>query len=204
MAATVDALLPLSLLEGVRTIDRPIDDPDTEFVDELRNKRFGLSDTVQAQIRRYADAVRRSQRSAAEDVVALARLISRRPDAEAVFRAAGQFLAARAYATVGATTRRTVHVLPGFLARPLALRQVRRLAQRYLGGTLARVDGALVLDVPRPLTVDTPGERAGCAFYEAGFAALLALLTAHDGAVEHVECAARADGRCRWRAAWGR
>src|SRR5438067_110871 len=37
MSRTIDALLPLSLLEGVRAVDRPVVDPETEFVDELRN-----------------------------------------------------------------------------------------------------------------------------------------------------------------------
>ena len=81
-------------------------DPDTEFVAELRNKRLGLSDTVHAQIRRYAEAVRRSQQAASDEVVALARLIARRPDAEAVFRAAGSYLADRAYLALPATTIR--------------------------------------------------------------------------------------------------
>ena len=52
MLTNVDALLPLSLLEAVRDVDTPSDQLETEFVDELRNKRFGLSDTVYAQIKR--------------------------------------------------------------------------------------------------------------------------------------------------------
>ena len=93
MSPTVDSLLPLSFLEAVRNVDTPDDDPDTELVAELRNKRLGLSDTVYAQIRRYSDAVKRSQRTVRDEAVALARLIGRRPDAEAVFRAAGRYLA---------------------------------------------------------------------------------------------------------------
>src|SRR4030095_6758935 len=83
MLATVDALLPLSLLEAVRDVDTP-EELDSEFVDELRNKRLGLRDTVYLQIKRYADAVRRKQRTAYDEAVALARLIGRRPDAESV------------------------------------------------------------------------------------------------------------------------
>ena len=49
MSPTVDSLLPLSFLEAVRNVDTPDDDPDTELVAELRNKRLGLSDTVYAQ-----------------------------------------------------------------------------------------------------------------------------------------------------------
>jgi hypothetical protein len=59
MLATVDALLPLSLLEAVRNVDTPEGVLEAEFVDELRNKRFGLSDTVYTQIKRYTEAVRR-------------------------------------------------------------------------------------------------------------------------------------------------
>src|SRR5207237_7930656 len=100
MLATVDALLPLSLLEAVRDVDTPEGVLEAEFVDELRNKRFGLSDTVYTQIKRYTEAVRRNQRTAQDEAIALARLIRRRPDAEAVLRAAARFLAREAYRTL--------------------------------------------------------------------------------------------------------
>src|SRR5215213_2548027 len=122
MLATVDALLPLSLLEAVRDVDTPEGVLEAEFVDELRNKRFGLSDTVYTQIKRYSEAVRKNQRTAQDEAVALARLIGRRPDAEAVLRAAGRYLANEAYDTVPAVTRMMVRVLPSFVARPMALR----------------------------------------------------------------------------------
>lgn len=202
-AATVDALLPLSLLEAVRAADGAIVDPDTEFVGELRNKRLGMSETVQQQIRRYGDAVRRAQRLAPDEVVALARLIGRRPDAEAVFAAAGRYLAAHAYETVPSAARRAVRALPGLLARPVALRQMRRLARRYFNGRVLREGNALLLEVAAPITVHAGAEReAGCAYYTVGFAELLRLLVAHAGGVEHVRCVARADGGCEWRAAW--
>jgi hypothetical protein len=202
MAATVDALLPLSLLEAVRDVDRPIVDPETEFVAELRNKRLGLSDTVLAQIRRYTDAVRRSQRLSSEEAIALARLIGRRPDAEQVFRAAGTYLAGRAYETIPKAMRRIVRALPRFVARPVALLQVRRVARRYLSGTVARTGASLVLEVPAPVTSPDGSPSAGCTYYESGLRELLRLLVGSEGAVEHVRCAARAEGRCQWRAEW--
>jgi hypothetical protein len=112
MLATVDALLPLSLLEAVRDVDTPEGVLEAEFVDELRNKRLGLSDTVYTQIKRYTEAVRRNQRTAQEEAVALAKLIGRRPDAEAVLRAAGRFLAREAYMTVSPVTRGILRVAP--------------------------------------------------------------------------------------------
>ena len=92
MAVTVDPLLPLSLLEAVRTIDLPTGELETEFVHELRNKRLGLSDTVFAQIKRYAEAVKRKQRPQADEAIALAKLIGRRPDFDSILELPGTHL----------------------------------------------------------------------------------------------------------------
>ena len=201
MLATVDALLPLSLLEAVRNVDTP-GDLDSEFVDELRNKRLGLSDTVYLQIKRYADAVRKRQRTAYDEAVALARLIGRRPDAEAVFRAAGRYLARESYQTISALTRKLLRVLPSVIARPLALRRTRSIAERYANGNVRRVGGYVLLEVPRSVTLNTAPGSIGCAYYEAMLRELLGLLVGGVGSVDHVHCAGRAEGTCEWRADW--
>ena len=202
MAANVDALLPLSFLEAVRTVDTPEGDFETEYVPELRNKRLGLSDTVYAQIKRYTDAVRRQQRTPFDEAVALARLIGRRPDAEAVFRSAGRYLAKEAYLTISGTRRKLMRAMPSLLARPVALRQARRVAQRYLNGTVSRVGGSLLLEVPVSVTADSASRDAGCAYYEAALRELVRLLVGTSGAVEHVRCVNRGEGTCQWRADW--
>jgi predicted hydrocarbon binding protein len=202
MAATVDPLLPLSLLEAVRNVDTPQGDLEAEFVAELRNKRLGLSDTVHAQIKRYGEAVRRQQRPMQDEAVALAKLIGRRPDAEAVFRSAGRHLAKEAYLTLSATARRTILILPSLLARPLALRHARRIAARYFDGTIRRVGNYLMLEVPESVTIDTAPRAAGCTYYEAGLRELLRLLVGGGATVEHVRCASRGEGQCEWRAEW--
>lgn len=201
MLATVDALLPLSLLEAVRDVDTPAD-LDAEFVDELRNKRLGLSDTIYIQIKRYSDAVRKRQRTAQEESVALAKLIGRRPDAESVFRAAGRYLARESYSTISPVTRRLLRVLPSVLARPLALRRSRAIAQRYANGTVRRVGGYVLLEVPRSVTLNTAPASIGCAYYEAMLRELLRLLIGGVGSVDHVRCAGRGEGTCEWRADW--
>lgn len=202
MLATVDPLLPLSLLEAVRTVDRPSDLAETEFVDELRNKRFGLSDTVYVQIKRYTEAIRRGQRMAQDEAVALARLIGRRPDAEAVFRAAGKHIAQEAYRTLSAVTRQVMRVMPTMIARPLALRSMRRLGRRYFGGSMRRVGSSVLLEVPRPITLGVSPASGGCIYYESAFGELLRLTIGSIGAVEHVHCADRGEGTCEWRADW--
>jgi predicted hydrocarbon binding protein len=202
MLATVDALLPLSLLEAVRDVDTPEELLEAEFVDELRNKRLGLSDTVYIQIKRYTEAVRRNQRTAQDEAIALARLIGRRPDAEAVLRAAGRFLAREAYMTVSPVTRALLRFMPSLLARPLALRKVRHIARRYLNGNVRRVGTYVLLEIPRSITVGVAAGGAGCAFYEATLRELLRLLVGTTGAVEHTRCEGRGEGSCEWRADW--
>lgn len=201
MLTTVDALLPLSLLEAVRDVDTP-EDLESEFVDELRNKRLGLSDTVYLQIKRYSEAVRKGQRAAHDESVALARLIGRRPDAEAVFRAAGRYLAREAYRTINPVTRRVLRLLPAVIARPLALRRTRKIARRYANGLVRRVGGYVLLEVPSSITLNTAPGSIGCAYYEAMLRELLALMVGGVGSVDHVHCAGRADGTCEWRADW--
>ena len=199
---TVDALLPLSFLEAVRTVDSPDGDLEAEFVPELRNKRLGLSDTVYAQIRRYTEAIKRNQRAAADEAMALAKLIGRRPDAEAVFRAAGRYLAREAYLTLSTPTRRSLKLLPGLVARPVALRRARGIAERYLNGRITRVGSTLTLEVPKSVTWDSAPRAAGCAYYEAAFRELLRLFAVSGGTVEHVRCVSRGEGSCEWRAEW--
>ena len=201
MLATVDALLPLSLLEAVRDVDTPAD-LDAEFVDELRNKRLGLSDTIYIQIKRYSDAVRKRQRTAHEESVALAKLIGRRPDAESVFRAAGRYLARESYSTISPPMRNLMRMLPSFLARPLALRKSRAIAERYANGSVRRVGGYVLLEVPRSVTLNTAPASVGCAYYEAMLRELLRLLIGGVGSVDHVRCAGRGEGTCEWRADW--
>jgi len=202
MTETVDPLLPLVLLEAVRAVDAPDGDLEAEFVEELRTKRFGLSDTVLAQIRRYQDAVKRSQRLPLDEAVGIAKLIGRRPDAEAVFREGGRGLARATYGRIAAPTRKLVRGLPTFLARPLALRHVRRIGERYLAGSVRRVGATLLLDVTMPVTRDTAPKLAGCTFYESVLRETMQLLVGGVGAVEHVRCGSRGEGSCQWRAEW--
>src|SRR5436190_5265335 len=202
MLANVDALLPLSLLEAVRNVDTPSDQTDTEYVDELRNKRLGLSDTVYAQIKRHTEAARRHHRISQDEAIALAKLIGRRPDAETVFRAAGKYMALQSYRTISPVTRTMMRLLPSAMSRPLAYRRARKIAGRYLNGNLRRVGSFLLLDVPRSITLGTAPGIVGCPYYESSRRELLVLLIGTIGVVEHVRCSGRGEGTCEWRADW--
>jgi hypothetical protein len=200
----VDAVVPLALLESVRSLDLPAADLDTELVHELRNKRFGLSDTVYMQIRRYQESVRRQQPIGYEEVLALARLVGRRPDADIVFREAGRRVARTALATLSVASRRASRSLPRAVGRPLALRHLRALTRRYLGGTVERQGSTLLLDIAAPVTADAAPHGAGCGFSEAAWRELLLGLTGDDHAIQVVSCRTRGDATCQWRTDWRR
>src|SRR3981081_534610 len=167
MPGTVNAIVPVSLSEAVRSVDIPEgEDIDVEYVQEHRNKRLGLSDTVIAQIRRYKDAMKRNQAIAVQEASGISRLIGRRPDAESIFTRAGTIVANRIYQLISATRRQIIHLLPGFLARPLAFRQVKRAGEKYLGASVRRVGASIVVGVKESVTFETAAKGIGCLYYE--------------------------------------
>lgn len=172
----VNPLAPLALLEAVRSADRPEGVEEAEYVPELLNKRLGTTDTIYTQIRRYGEAMRRGHPVSRDEVVALARLIARRPDARAIFSAAGVAAARSAYDRLSGTMRTLVRLLPGFAARPLARRQARKLLRRYFDVTSRRAGQGLEIDVPRAAALVNPGGDVGRAFYDAALDELLHLL----------------------------
>ena len=202
MPPTVNARVPLSLLEAVRRFDTPESDPDTEYVQELRNKRLGLSDTVYQQIRRYSDAAKRGQMIPFAEATGLATLIGRRPDAEPLFVSAGEILANDVYSSISLARRRTIRMLPALFGRPLALGQLTQFATRFFGGTLTRTGGFLCLSVTDSVTVNGAPDSTGCTYYASALREMLRLLIHGGGSVDHVQCIQRGDQQCEWRAEW--
>jgi predicted hydrocarbon binding protein len=202
MSRSVNARIPLSLLESIRRIDTPDDHTDTEYVPELRNKRLGLSDTVYTQIRRYSDAMKRGQKIPFAEAEGLGTLIGRRPDANELFKSAGSILANDIYESLPAPARTSMRVLPKLVSRPMALKQLATIAQKYFGGTLEKNGSLISLRIPESVTVNGSPNSAGCAFYEEAFRELLRLLTGNSSQVDHVQCSGNSDGCCEWRAEW--
>jgi selenocysteine lyase/cysteine desulfurase len=203
MPGTVNAIVPLSLLEAVRSVDIPEgEDVDVEYVQEHRNKRLGLSDTVIAQIRRYKEALKRNQQISIEEASGIARLIGRRSDAEGIFVRAGNIVADRVYEMISPTTRQIIHILPGFLARPLAFRQVKKAGEKYFGASVRRVGASIVLSVKESVTHGSAPRAIGCLYYESALRQMLKLLVNGGGMIDHVRCQEKGEDTCEWRAEW--
>jgi len=137
---TVDPLIPLTFLETVRDADRPAggEVTEAEYVPELLNKRLGMTDTVLAQIRRYTEVMQRGQRVGRDEVVSLARLIGRRPDAPQLFQSVGEATARVVHRRTSVFFRGTVKIFPKFLARPIARRKARKIEAQYFAAPLIR------------------------------------------------------------------
>src|SRR5687767_506311 len=203
MPGFVNALVPLSLLEAVRSIDIPEgDDVEVEYVQEHRNKRLGLSDTVIAQIRRYKDAMKRGQPIAVHEAAGIARLIARRADANEIFVRAGTLLATRMYEMISASLRHIIHLLPGFVARPLAFRQLRKAGAKYFAAEVRRVGASIVVGVRESVTAGGTPKSSGCIYYESAVREMLRLLVNGGGMVDRVHCLDRGEDICEWRAEW--
>jgi predicted hydrocarbon binding protein len=202
MASTVHARIPLSLLEAIRRIDTPEDQVDAEYVPELRNKRLGLSDTVYTQIRRYSEATKRGQKIPFAEASGLGTLIGRRPDSDDLFLSAGRILADDIYRSIAAPKRSMIGFMPGFIARPLALKELQSIAVNFFGGTVTRSGSFVELQIPDSVTVNGAPKSAGCVFYESAFRELLHLLVKGGEQVDHIHCVQRNDGACEWRAEW--
>ena len=148
--------------------------------------------------------MKRQQRVSFDEVVALARLIGRRPDADLSFRESGRRWARAVIATIGSTRRNAATSLPALIGRPIALRQLRNVARRFMDATLVRQGSTLLLDVKSPVSVDAAAPGIGCGLYEAAFREALQVLANTDSPVEHVLCRSRGDASCQWRAEWRR
>jgi len=199
--ASAPAILPLSLLEALRNLDTPVEDGLDELAGEVVAKRFGLSATVAAQIRRYQDAHRRGVAVPREDAIAVFRLVGRRPDAPLVYADAGRRAARYAARDTWLPARALAGAAPGFLQRPIGGRVAAAAARRVFAAQLTVHGRSADAVIAEPLSLRAVEGGRACSFYGAALAELLRILAGFEGAMVHVRCRGRGDDSCRWQAA---
>jgi hypothetical protein len=193
------SILPLAVLEAIRGLDSPSDEEVAEYVDELLKKRFGLSDTVSAQIGRYGAVARRDGPVREEELVQILRLVSRRTDASLVFADGGRRAARRALGRLGAGTLWGARHLPRPLRRFIGFRGARRAAREVFGASVAREGADAVAMVDHGVAIRATPDGASCAFFASALAELLRQLVDFEGTMTHSRCRSRGDDRCEWR-----
>lgn len=197
--ADAHSILPLAVLEAIRSLDSPSDEEVAEYVDELLKKRFGISDTVAAQIARYGAAARRDGSVRADELEQILRLVSRRTDAALVFAEGGRRAARRGMARLTGATRWAARHLPRPLRRAIGFRAARRVARQVLAVRLSREGHDSVAVAERDVAILATPDGAACTFLAAAVGELLRQLVDFDGTMQHLRCRARGDAHCEWR-----
>lgn len=196
--SSAHSILPLSVLEAIRSLDSPSDEEVAEYVDELLKKRLGLSDTVAAQIARYEAAVRRDDNVSAEELEQVLRLVSRRTDAALVFTDGGRRAARRGLARLSLMSRWSSRRLPGPMRRAVGFRAARHVAADVFDVTLVRSGKNAAATLHHAIPVRATPDGASCDFYAAGIGELLRQLVEFEGSMTHDSCRARGGDKCEW------
>lgn len=181
-------------------MDRPEEVLEDEDVTVSLPRRFGLSDVVSVQIRRFQEEVRTKRRQAPSQMIDLMRLVVRRPDAEAIFAEAGRRVALHHWERRAATVRGALRVLPNPIPRIAAQRAVRRMFRRLAGNSPLSV-GRWPVEVRLRDALSAAADPGGaaCAFYGGAFAEIMALHTGRSYRVLHPECETHGGESCLWR-----
>lgn len=147
-------MVGLSILEAMRSQDRPEEYLTEEDPTVTLPRRFGLSDVIGSRIRYYEQAVRKKSRVASAEINDLVALVVRRPDSDQVFRWSGRALVDR----LGGPRRYRRVMKKGLLGRLARRRLSKDLAQMF-GGSIGTFEAGSLTFVSRdPLFLETdPG-----------------------------------------------
>lgn len=196
-APAFPAYIPLAFLEAMRSIDTPVEDGLEEIAGEIVAKRFGLSETVAAQIDRYRDEADAGRAVPRDEVIGVVRLVGRRPDAPLIFADAGR-RAARHAVKYDAGGGKAFARLPGALGRAAGARAARKLAQKAFDAELDAAEHAPTARVTDSITVTATATDSTCIFYGAAFGELLRLLVEFEGAMFMDACVVSGAPACTW------
>ncbi|MBT8336431.1 MAG: hypothetical protein KJO11_07490 [Gemmatimonadetes bacterium] len=193
----IAAVFGLTLLEVIRSQDRPAEILQDENPSVTLPRRLGLSDVVDRQIRQYGEAVKKRRRMTETEVIDLMGLVLRRPDAEEIFLRAGQRLAD----VDGSGPGRIARALPTAVAFRLARRRTGRRLRQLFGNRIgAFTSEPYALEGRSLLFYRADSRGAACSFITGLCQEILREAVGEDGQVVHSECEARGDAQCRWTA----
>jgi bacteriochlorophyll 4-vinyl reductase len=197
-APRISPVFPLLLLETMRDQDRPEEVLEDEDVSVSLPRRLGLSDVVGVQIRRFQAEVRQRRPQTAEQVEDLIRLVLRRPDAEAIFAEAGRRVAVHFWMQRPPLMRRTVRLLPRWLALKAAQRAGRRMFRQLTSGKLELNRWPVELRIHHSVSSHGDPSGSACAFYASALGELLHRYTGRRYRVLHPRCQTRGGETCEW------
>ncbi len=189
----IAAVVALTLLEVIRSQDRPDEILQDEDPTITMPRRLGLSDVIDTQIRRYREAARRRQRVTENEIGDLFALVVRRPDAREVFFEAGRLL-------TGKLPRRPkAGRLKRRLARASAKRRVRKRLKVLFGQRVGSFgQGPFVLEGRDLMFARTTPRGEACELISGLCQGIADGYDAGPVLLVHNACQARGDAGCRW------
>jgi predicted hydrocarbon binding protein len=200
----VHPAVSLILLETIRDMDLPPEYLEEENVTESMPRRFGLSDVVASQIRRFEEAVRTKESQPPSVVIDLLRLVIRRPDADEVCEEAGRRVAHHFWGRRTRISRVLLRWTPRVLSVPLGYRRLGKVLEEVVGDAeVVTHRKPLVVELRQSLTSRADPGGAACTFYAGLISELLRLHIGRDYRARHVRCATRADEPCEWQVVVG-
>jgi len=197
----VNPAIAIALLNSLRATDTPDEVIEDESFRFSLPRRLGLNEVVDAQMRRYAEIRDRRGVITPDEYGNLLQLIDRRPDAVAVFAAAGRNLAEARFSEASSFDRFRARFTPAGLRRRKLIRAMSNVAGALEPGAsiLPAPDGAATgIDVLAPPLATTTADGAGCALMTAALDVCIARVGSDSARLTHVLCVGRGDDRCRW------
>jgi hypothetical protein len=197
----VNPAIAIALLHSLRATDTPDEVIEDESFRLSLPRRLGLNEVVDAQMRRYAEIRDRRGVISPDEYGNLLQLIDRRPDAVAVFSAAGRNLAEARFSEATSFDRFRSRFTPRRLRRRKLIRAMSSVARALEPGAPilpvaeSEADGIDVLEPPLAITT---ADGAGCALMTAALDVCAVRVGHATARLNHVQCVGRGDDRCRW------
>ena len=191
----VKAGVALRLLEVMRDMDLPIELLGDENPKLTIPRRFGLSDVVERQIRKYREDTQNRVRISDEEVQGLLRFVVRRPDGPQVFYTVGRLL--------GRVQKGPwlIGHLPKGIQYRVDSRRVRRLLVRLFGRAIVGfAQGHFVMEGGSSLLVQADPGGGACQLLSGLSEEVISRTLGRPITVDHKLCQGRGDDRCRWQA----
>ena len=191
--------IALALLRSLRDQDTPAESLEDEAFADSLPRRLGLSDVVNVQMHRYADLRDRGQALALSEFLDLVRLISRRPDAQAIFRAAGKTLALERFADPGPIRRIFRRFYPERVRRRKLLRSMSAAARALSPG--ARIQTQLdppAIEIESCALSSAGIHGNGCEILTAALGVCVEEVWNAELSIQHTECLGRDGACCAW------
>ena len=163
---------------------------------ELSTKRFGMSETVAATIRKFEALAKRNEFVGSIELAGLIELIQRRNDRKLILVDAG-----RRSAEYILSSKRTVAArAPAVVSGRLGYAAVRRIAKKFFSLSLDGGGEGFEFRAPEVDGVDGEIRVGFCDIHGSAATVLLERLAGFEGALEHTSCLGRGEGCCSWKA----